>query len=927
MDSGSVTWVEQVTCAWGGLPVGKLLAEDLGELADQLGGAMAVQAVKYGQSVAIAMPHRGAEPFSALLQTLHFARLITMRGGVASSWMNQANMAGRPYLVVWTRSLKRFRQLSRLKGFEDLRARRCRRGGDLESLSLSGLATLLIDAGDNLLKDLEWLQQSNKVFAFVVDGQVDGLPAQAAAVNEALAAWVPEIPRVTVTTTGQAQEGGVLAQDASGPVWSVRPGDARTLYATTHPTKPIPAQIRELCVVEDLTANRHLEALSKQAYQLEGLAKQGEGANKDRLLKPVRALLRGLRALSVPLPVYEEVLTRHARGGLYPVLPLATWLEAGRDAKWAHGDAQAASRLCLELAKTCLSLFKDAETGRMQLIHHKVGEAIRLQQRLLVLAGTALEAEALFEWLEQSYEILEHPEIHIAAMDGDYGHTPTWPGYDEVVVMGVLWATRMHWLAIPCQRLSVVCLPFEQAMYERQLQGWWGQHGAASPGTGDKLTLWTLGFQHVPRLRDTLPGSAEVHFAATPSVFSGRYVTSPRMREIEHKSLVDDWLDKLTEEAPERPGRATEGTEICTGGQALVFLEGWPHPVSWPLGKGLMVLRGDALEGVTPDGIIPGDEVLFLHEGDERLATQRSLLELFAGASFDYQQCDLLASRWKRDIRKLNADLGKQRLFTKLRAQGLSVGSQAVDNWVRSQVIIGPQNAMDLRVIAQVFGRANPDQYAQHIQRAIETIRQEHRQIGRELRAAILARAAGEQVVKIGPHILGNAELDTLFEMACVERVEMQQAAAPSRSKPSLIMLGEIERAYPTQLKVTSAAWRSLDESPYDDLPKLRRALEFMAVTLHGMLAGQGGKPEDVVQQASDLQITYAPNSAPHTMGRYKDQYVRTYHGEQVKIGAHIGLGNARDPAKTLRIHYHFDDVEKKLVLHHIGKHLPTLSS
>lgn len=921
--SNSDSWAEDAANIWASLPIASLEKSDPAMAADLLAAGMAIQCVKYGKSVIVSWPQRGVEPLAEVLKHLHFSRMMAVRGGVAAPWMNTVNMVNRPYLVVWTKPLKRYRQLNRDQANNDLHVHRVRKVSQMPQ-ETAGLKTLLVDCGDEMLSDLEWLLASRKVFAFVIDAQPDGIPTVASTLRDTLATCAPDIPCLTVGTTGEKTFVDLL-EKLSDNVWAVRPGDViGWIGAMRTPHQP-PAQKRTLSVLEDKVTDSHLEALTRLQFHLEKLASQGQKVGKEELLRPVRVLIRTLRALCVPLPVLEVVLTRHARGGPYPILPLETWREDATKKTWGHGDAQTVYNQLVSMIGSYMSLMTNAESARMQAIQHAIAGAVAGKRRLLVLVGSQIEQEALFEWIEQSYELLEQDLIRIAGMDGDAGHNQTFEGGGDVLIAGLLWPSRMHWLGMPCQNMTVLCYPYERLQFERWLNKWWGQHGAASLAQGSKRALWNLNFSPSPRKADINPDSGAKYFDVTSLPLNGKYSVAPKVSVIEHPSSFEDWLSELGEDLPDSE-RAEDQSDDLNIGYVLLTLQGVPQPVKWPIGKVLMVMRDTEYEPMLPIDIQLGDRVFQVHEGPDRLATQRSLFDLFTAGSFDYQQCELLASRWKRDLRALAGKLGRQPLFAKLKKNGLAVNIAAMDNWLRSNAIIGPQKASDLKAIGLSIDHCNPTQYATRIYAVCEKIRQEHRQIGKDLTAAIIERGNGSEVVRIGTHEISTTDLDQLFHIVTVEGIEVVTPVPESVAEIMLDTLRDAETSYPTRIEITGAARRSLAASPYSDAQRLRKALEFAANTLYDMLAGNGVKPAAVVEQAKALQIDFVPNTSASTMGKHKQHYQRQYNGNLVTIGAHLGLGDAFDPAKTLRIHYHFDDAQKKLILHHVGRHLPTSS-
>ncbi len=50
------------------------------------------------------------------------------------------------------------------------------------------------------------------------------------------------------------------------------------------------------------------------------------------------------------------------------------------------------------------------------------------------------------------------------------------------------------------------------------------------------------------------------------------------------------------------------------------------------------------------------------------------------------------------------------------------------------------------------------------------------------------------------------------------------------------------------------------------------------------------------------------------------------YRGKRVEMFRHLKIGVSDDPEKTIRVHFHWDDDNRKIVIGHCGKHLPVLS-
>ncbi|MEB0312146.1 hypothetical protein QN382_23120, partial [Pseudomonas sp. 10B1] len=82
--------------------------------------------------------------------------------------------------------------------------------------------------------------------------------------------------------------------------------------------------------------------------------------------------------------------------------------------------------------------------------------------------------------------------IQLTAMDGVKAYRQYHGMLDEVIITGMLWPTRQHWVAIPCKKMIIPVYAYEADQIVRVLQRWWLEHGTASADRGDKLRHWQL---------------------------------------------------------------------------------------------------------------------------------------------------------------------------------------------------------------------------------------------------------------------------------------------------------------------------------------------------------------------------------------------------------------------------------------------------
>jgi hypothetical protein len=202
---------------------------------------------------------------------------------------------------------------------------------------------------------------------------------------------------------------------------------------------------------------------------------------------------------------------------------LKRWLELAGDASFRFGTTQAAH----DAAKTALLTAHDhllnATTGKEQALLSLVEAAANKKMRVGVLVGSSSEAKLLHDWFDRMLDSHINEFVTIQSMDDAKSILIGADTIDHIVVAGMLWPSRLHWLGIECRRITVLCYPFEQVSMEKQMGKWWSANGASSVDAGDKLSLWQLEWS-AGRLLDqaTAPGSATA-IELVPLNFTGKH--------------------------------------------------------------------------------------------------------------------------------------------------------------------------------------------------------------------------------------------------------------------------------------------------------------------------------------------------------------------------------------------------------------------
>ncbi|KAA6404576.1 hypothetical protein [Candidatus Tokpelaia sp.] len=125
---------------------------------------------------------------------------------------------------------------------------------------------------------------------------------------------------------------------------------------------------------------------------------------------------------------------------------------------------------------------------------------------------------------------------------------------------------------------------------------------------------------------------------------------------------------------------------------------------------------------------------------------------------------------------------------------------------------------------------------------------------------------------------------------------------------------------------ISESALKSAEEAAdYRNSQNLLAALYKLGEEfLPAYLAGGDNKTEAIFSRD-----TYAAKESAQTMNKPECIKARTfpYKGEEVTMWQHLGWGVANNTRESLRLYFHVDQEDKKIVIGHCGAHLPTIQS
>lgn len=918
-------WLAAMQESWGAVPAGDLLEQSsqvweslklsAPDKAEAASFAMVGRALKYGQSMGVALPVLSGDGTTRLMVYLHRLRLDALQGGIRSPWLNPGNVEQHPDIVFISRPRAGFQELSRVAA---LHARILRPGSLKAHKGGHTSETLVVDGASDLMELTDLIGKESRPFVLVLDGTRGGNEG-IWAVDSALEECFPETPRIVLLSLGDSDSLTKMRQNRTRThLWVMRLDDKAALYPEASSTATL-----QLGVISDDAANSGLESLAAHFFQLRReLEKSRDPILKERLAI-IGKVFRALNELIVPLPRLEDALQVATRPGLFPIRCLERWLVIAGQGSCQYGDTEMGSRSLITQMSEFHSLLMQGVSGKAGWLREHLRICRINGVQTLILCGSPHEITALESWLDDTLDPGWSETIHITAMDGVRSYRQQRDMMDEVIITGMLWPSRQHWLATPCKKMTFPVYAYEVTQVQRLLQRWWQENGAASRPDGDKLRHWRLNWG-ANRCEDKETRTQPLTLQIMNCLDHSQYPPRKQHATVPIKMELDNWLDLLLEE-PAEPNRSVDSGESLSPDLVWITTTINDLPLPWGKTRPVLVLKNEDIHPTLPEYLDEGDQIILLKQTEERLATQEKLFEIVAETE-GMQQFIRAANRWKSLVNVVSARFRPHQVQPHLKKENVIIGDAAIANWYRHKVY-GPRDRAAVLVFARLAGIKEPEKAAGYIANGIEQLRNMHQHVGQQLRKALLERSKGATTITIGKLTMDGCTFDDMIEIAIVESVRLPttQLVAAAKEEGLTEIAESIMAQHPKRIHFTVPALKSMRDSVYRDVDKFRACLSLMATELYEHYRDRKGRLHDVLENFRRESIEFQPKMSSVTMGQYADN--RKYKGRSADINRHFCLGNARDPIRTLRIHFDWDDEDKLLVIHHAGKHLETTQS
>ncbi|GAB3375120.1 hypothetical protein NCG89_02975 [Spongiibacter taiwanensis] len=883
---------------------------------DVLGSAAAALGyrLRHGQSVWLSAPVAGAADLGHLLCYLHALRMEAHSGVLQSRWFNRINMYERPDLVVWTNRREQFVGLRTNPelGVDMIRANASHRDGIVPLLNPDRvLRTLLAQSSANTLQLCEDLVGNCHPFAMVVDATPYGRRDDVGTLLETLNSYFPSVPVVILTAMGDFHTEQDIARRPFN-LWRQPVG--RGLFKEKTQTNLRP----RILVAKDNTFNEHLTLLCDQGRQVKEAVKFSPSGREA--IKAIDQITSALRSLAVPLSFHENHQNANRRGGPYPVKPVSDWLDDLSRVSLSSGEHQELLYLFTQQASQLLEMLEEGGVGKQQAVDKWIKENLKTGTRIAIGVGSERSASLLQTWLIAQYNVsISDGSLSVVGVNSsrDLYRKSTAP-IDKLLLVGPLWL-QGYWAFTLANNVDLLCYESESYWAIKHGQRW----KAYLNGDADSPSWWDLKpspFRYINPAETGMP--VEVW-----SDCSGQY---KHRIELDITLPKDNaWFDILMAPIAEpAPSGAREPDD-----DDVVVLTDAGRKHSFHRRQRVYVVRDedgkDKLKRIPAEDITTHDTLLLTDDGsDDCQALLETLISYTSDNTADYDLVRQFSARWEDYVSLAIDKTGSTDAFHKaLTAEGIKIGLPAVQGWAR-HTGIGPSDGVrstteHVFAVAKIAGVATKPSEVEPIAKAIQHIRNIHRGLGKDLRRLIANAAVPDrEITGSAAKVLNQEVLSDLVRLEGVEKI-IQFPHAPKDTVRTLSGLLKDHAEISDRVVVTPRAVRSAEDSNYGNLDKAEKCLSLLENEYFDMFMGDK-HPSDCELASRRAGITYAGGMSAVTQGQHASAYSVRYNGKNVDIGRHLRIGSSRDPELCFRTHFHWDDQDKKVVIHHFGRHLPT---
>ncbi|WP_429885578.1 DrmE family protein [Geoalkalibacter halelectricus] len=883
---------------------------------------------KDGHSLALILPHPSYLFFAKLLSYLHQVRRDALKGYVLGSHF-QAHTLWKQNDLVWIgRSNQILGVLEKVQGLQPaLFPRKGTKRYEPRRGTGKVPRTPLVSYLPNQADLLDLMHSKTRPFVFVIDATPVGVRDHLKEIWDGLSIYFPHIPVVIISALGDLYADKTLEKM---PVhrWVHRLYDQHQWRHRHIPDKGhgLPLPLRHTLVeVPDAT----LESYIVKAYQkLGGLRRLVEGQSYDAwqdIYERAAKVQKIFATLCCPLPIRERLLARNGRRGDMTAQTVESELKLLSQASIQNADAESCRRDVYQFLREIHHLVSLGATGKAQALERLVREGVSEEKSTLILVADRAEEEAVSEFLHTlDIALVDDKFLSVKRVGQIASALSLNAPYSRCLIFSRLWDKDMWWLAGVARDTYWVCYPFENLWVQKKLADWEEKCARPSSGQEGKSDLLRIAWPRNRFIRDsrTLEGNTYFEHRCLDSC-RGQYPRDKIVSGLQRSKIPQGLIEELEAEEhiqPEPGGKANAAPEEC----ARITLKDSLVDIFWRLSRTVHVVCDKAEEvGVETKKVselIVGEQVLLLKED---LVPLVDLTYLIWGYDSSAEFCEHThwAAHWQNLIDSaMEIFDSPHKLKAALQQRGTSISLQTIDDWLHKKMI-GSVDQESIKYIALAVQNPALARHAPQIHKALSLLWHKHLEFGQDLQRALHAREKGATNIQIGSADIEADRFDEIMDIRLIHAIDFP-GKEPTFPKRLADLVPRVQKELGERISLTRRAIASMEDSPYRNLDKAWDCFVLVACNLWRLHAGELRKGE-VMESFQQIGVELKSGTSQITQGACPG-YIAKYEGKTVDIGAHLCLGTAHDPTKTLRIHYHWDSEKTLVVIHHAGRHLPT---
>jgi hypothetical protein len=889
------------------------------------GLASAFYRLKSGESVWLATDILSPTQLEVIIMYAHSARMEALLGQQRASWLNHNNMAGRSDLIVWGRPSAQHSLLKDNKqiGVQWVRIQ-SKTGQLLKPVSHQDrIARTLLCSNNHMITDLcDSLKKNATPFLQIVDLTPFGRQDEIRELLDHIESYFNNTPILLLTTATDCEIETdfiqiIAARSHHYQHWRQHSQDET--FIGSHKRE---SQVT-LIELPDSRFELPLIAIIEKHNALKEALKHYEDARKI-LLQPITKTINLLRHLAIPLDYYEHQLTHRRKGGIYPIIPIKEWIDKSSREQAPTGESEDIRQQLISQLNVFYQQLSEGKCGRMQALNYWLDNHVDRRKRSLIVTSSELDAKILSDTLlNQWSDSMTKGILSVVGISSVRElHKKLLNPINNALILTPLYPSS-YWALSIADKTYWVGYTQEQHWMQWAYMQW---QAGTQPCEAGKHEWW--------QLQNVKPFSLEPTIGTPPSEIwsqcSGEY---PQHIEIDI-DLKDDplWYQQLLKPIKERP---LDDDAPPLHGEISIKTD-HDHILRLQEQEQVYILQGDeGMEVVKKKAaceVLKDDHLILINE-DETMGANlyEVLFETATEDSIQWKSTQQMAEQWYTYLSEAIYKLkGVDALHKTLKQQKVHQKLETVKRWSKNLVLNPQDRAKVVPIVARLSGMNISEQDLEVTMNAQKKIHGLHSTIGKQLKQIMLSTVAPNTVIKGKSALKLDHEL--LRDLIDIETVTYIAHHPILQSEPKskdtvLSLLQEAASKFSNRFKVMPTAERSATKSKFKQFSILKRMLEFVAGPLFEAYGSDKMTIDEMVKKGRAINIDFRGNSSEITMGQHKSHYFCQYNGSKIDIGKHIGYGGSRNPERCIRIHYHWDKEIEKLILHHVGDHLPTQSS